>query len=105
MTQFVLTLMAVFNAHVPMAIMVIPILDFVRPHNVDVPPIRNAHRMRNVSNPESAFVHLRSLLIRVVFVVVHAKDLLVVLMQNVVQLIRHNVCAKPDLKAIRYKVA
>lgn len=104
MMQFVLTLKVAINVHVPKVTMVIPISDFVHQHNVDVLPIKNAALMKNVYNLESVFARLHSLLIRVIIVVVHAKDLLVVLMQNVVQLTHLNVCAKLDLKVIHYKV-
>jgi hypothetical protein len=104
MMQFVLTMKVVILANALLEKMENLIKVCVHQLNVVVPLIKNVDLMRNAFNLENAFVPHLSLLMPAIFAEIPVKDLLVVLMQNVVQLIHLSACVKLDLKVTHLKV-
>jgi hypothetical protein len=96
----VLTLKAVTNVNVYLALKETHITVSVHLPNVDAHPTENADRMRSVYNLVSVFVLLHSLSMLETFVEIHVNDLLVESTQNVVQLILLSVCVKLVSKEI-----
>jgi hypothetical protein len=104
MTQFVLTMKVVILAIVHLVTMVNLIKVCVHRLNVVVPLIKNVALTRNAFNLENAFAPHLSLLMLAIFAETPVKDLLAVLMRNVVQLIHLNACVKQGSKETLSKV-